>query len=41
MNYLRKCRKKAIANKEDCLNTRLLIATFHEIAIKYEPELKT
>ena len=32
-NYLlRKCRKKAIANKSDCL--RLLIATFHEIVIK-------
>ena len=23
------------------MNTRLLIVTFHEIAIKYEPELKT
>ena len=41
-NYLlRKCRKKAIANKLDYFNTRLLIVTFHEIAIKYGPELKT
>ena len=41
-NYLlRICRKKAIANKWDCLSTHLLIVTFHEIVIKYEPELKT
>ena len=41
-NYLlRKCRKKAIANKYDCLNTRLLIVSFHEIVIKYKWELKT
>ena len=41
-NYLlRKCRKKAIANKYDCLSTRLLIVTFHEIIIKYESELET
>ena len=40
-NYLlRKCRKKAIASKNDSLNTRLLIVTFHEIAIKYESDLK-
>ena len=25
----------------DCLNTRLLVVTFHKIAIKYESELKT
>ena len=41
-NYLlHKCRKKAIANKQDCLSTRLLIVTFHETAIKYESDLKT
>ena len=41
-NYLLcKCRKKAIANKQDSLITRLLIVTFHEIAINYESELKT
>ena len=40
-NYLlRKCRKKAIVNKEDRLNTRHLIVTFHEIAIKYGSDLK-
>ena len=40
-NYLLlKCRKKAIANKQNRLNTHLLIATFHQIAIKYESELK-
>ena len=40
-NYLlRRCRKKAISNIEDYLNTRLLIVTFHEIAIKYDTELK-
>ena len=33
-NYLlRKCRKKVNANKLDCLRTRILIVTFHEIAI--------
>ena len=42
MNYLlRKCRKKAIPNKQDCLNTRLLIVTFHLIAKNYDSELKT
>ena len=41
-NYLlRKCRKKAIANKQDYLSTRLLIVAFHEIAINYELELKS
>ena len=41
-NYLRrKCRKKAIANKQDFLSTLLLIVAFHEITIKYESELKT
>ena len=41
-NYLlRKCRKKEIGNKQDCLSTLLSIVTFHEIAIKYESELKT
>ena len=40
-NLLRKWRKKVIASKQDCLSTRLLIITFHEIAIKYESELKT
>ena len=33
-NYLLcKCRKKAIANIQDCLSTRLLIVTVHEIVI--------
>ena len=42
INYLlRKRCKKAIANKKDCLNTRFLIATFHEITIKYVSHLKT
>ena len=42
VNYLlRKRRKKAVANIQDCLNTGLLTVTFHEIAIKYESELKT
>ena len=36
---LRKCRKKTIANKQDCLSTHVLIVTFYEIAINYEPEL--
>ena len=41
-NYLlRKCRKKAIANISNYLSARLSIVTFHEIAIKYESELKT
>ena len=36
-NYLlRKCRKKSIANKLNCLSTRLLVVTFHEIAINCE-----
>ena len=34
-NHLQhKCRKKAIASKQDCLSTRLLMAIFHEITIK-------
>ena len=42
MNYLlHKCRKKAIANKSDCLKTPLLIVRFHKTAIKYESELET
>ena len=42
INYLlSKCCKKTIANKQNCLSTRLLIVTFHEIAIRYELELKT
>ena len=41
-NYLlRKSRKKAIVNKQDCLSTRLLIVKFHKIVIKYESELET
>ena len=37
---LRKCRKKkTITNKQDCLSTHVLIVTFYEIAINYEPEL--
>ena len=39
--FLRKFHKKAIANRQDYFNTCLLIVTFHEIAIKYESELKT
>ena len=40
-NYLlRKCRKKAMANKQGCFCTRFLIVTFHEIAIKYGSDLK-
>ena len=40
-NYLlRKCRKKTIANKQDCLSTRILVATFHKTALKYESDLK-
>ena len=40
-NYLpRNSRKKAIPGKKDCLSTRLLIVTFHEIVLKYESELK-
>ena len=40
-DLLRKCRKKAITNKQDCLSTRLLIVAFHEVSIKYESQLKT
>ena len=41
MNHLwHKFCNKAIANKQNCLGTRLLIVTFHEIAINHEPELK-
>ena len=37
---VRKYRKKPIVNKQQFLDTRLLIVTFHGIAIKYESELK-
>ena len=41
-NYLlRKGRKKAVANKQDCWNKLILIVTFNKIAIKYESQLKT
>ena len=38
---LRKCCKKVITNKQDYLSTRVLILTFRETAINYQPELKT
>ena len=42
MKYsLRKCCKKVITNKQDYLSTCVLILTFHETAINYQPELKT
>ena len=40
-HWWRKFCNKAIANGQNCLDTRLLIVTFHEIAISHESELKT
>ena len=41
-NYLlRESREKAIVNKQDCWSPHLSSVTFHEIAIKYESDLKT
>ena len=39
-HLLCKCRKKAIASKQDCCGTNILIVIFHENEINYDSHLK-